>query len=221
MKFKTRFFFIPLLLLITSTLSTSAQEDPLDKVSWEFSIEQNGCEAVIIGTAKIVDHWHVYAANLPDGSFTLPTELVVEESPNYKKSGRVIEPKPEIIHDKILDEDLYLHSGTVQFKQKIKITANKDFTLKGRYSFQTCDETHCLPPYDGSFELKIKGCEIVETSVLPTSEIESTFKSINGDEAKGKDGSDYVLVNEQWYKVPEGNSLAFYKIYIELGGSHD
>ena len=156
MKFKTRFFFIPLLLLITSTLSTSAQEDPLDKVSWEFSIEQNGCEAVIIGTAKIVDHWHVYAANLPDGSFTLPTELVVEESPNYKKSGRVIEPKPEIIHDKILDED---------------------FTLKGRYSFQTCDETHCLPPYDGSFELKIKGCP--EAKIIVDSIIDKVVDTIS------------------------------------------
>jgi thiol:disulfide interchange protein DsbD len=160
MKMKTRLLLIPILLLVTFASKVFAQEDPLDKVSWEFAIEQNGCEATIIGTATIVNHWHVYAANLPEGSFTLPTELIIEDSPNYKKIGGVKEPKPEIIHDEILNEDLYLHSGTIQFKQKIKIISSKNFTLKGSYSFQTCDETHCLPPYDDNFQLKVTGCEI-------------------------------------------------------------
>ncbi|NQX98338.1 MAG: hypothetical protein HRT73_10745, partial [Flavobacteriales bacterium] len=106
--------------------------------------------------------WHVYGAHLPEGGFTLPTELVIEESSNYKIVGELTEPKPEITHDDIIDEDLYLHSGTVEFKQKITILNEKDFVLKGRYSFQTCDEAHCLPPFDGEFSLKVRGCNVSE-----------------------------------------------------------
>ncbi|MCO6500016.1 MAG: thioredoxin family protein [Vicingus serpentipes] len=161
MKIIFQLLLLPLLLLFS--LTSSGQEDPLDKVKWEFSVEQNDCEATIIAKASIVKHWHLYAAHLPEGSFTLPTELVLDESPNYKIKGKLLEPKPEISHDDILDEDLFLHSGVVLFKQKITIIAGQDFTLKGRYSFQTCDETHCLPPYDGYFSLKIKGCSSAST----------------------------------------------------------
>lgn len=159
------------LLVLVSVAFTSVKgqiEFPEDKVSWEFSIEQNGCEAIIIGKITCVEHWHIYAANLPEGSFLLATEIVPDDSPNYDIIGKVIEPKPEFYHDEAADEDIYQHSGTVYLKRKIKIKSEKDFTLKGRFSFQTCDESHCLPPFDTNFELKVKGCgkkeETVETN---------------------------------------------------------
>jgi Thiol:disulfide interchange protein DsbD, N-terminal len=215
-------FIIPVIALLFLVTTVVAQENPLDKVKWDFSIEQNGCEATVVAKATIVKHWHVYGAHLPEGSFTLPTELNLEDSPNYKLIGKVTEPKPEISHDDIIDEDIYLHSGVVEFKQKIEITSAKDFVLKGKYSFQTCDDKVCLPPFDGEFTVKVKGCSTTETNVEENNMVEevkeSEFESVNGDEAKGKDGADYVKVNEKWYKVPDGNSLAFYKKYLMMGG---
>ena len=156
---------LPFIIIALCVTNVFGQEDPLDKVTWKFHIEQDGCDATVIGTATIVDHWHVYGANLPDGSFTLPTELIVDDSPNYKKEGGVTEPKPEIVYDEIVEEDLYLHSGIVAFKQKMTILSEKDFVLKGRYSFQTCDDKRCLPPYDGTFEVSVKGCAVDQSSV--------------------------------------------------------
>ena len=174
MKNTIKFIMMPLAMLLAITFSASAQlEFPEDKVSWEFSVEQNGCEATIIGKISMVEHWHIYAAKLPKESFLIATELEPEKSPNYKVVGGVIEPKPEFYHDEAADEDIWQHSGKITMKRKIKITSKKDFTLKGRFTFQTCDESHCLPPFDTDFAVKIKGCgdeELVEENV----EVEDT-----------------------------------------------
>ncbi|MBL4594266.1 MAG: thioredoxin family protein [Flavobacteriales bacterium] len=159
MRLFKKYILLPLVALFLFVANANAQmEFPDDKVSWEFSIEQNGCDATIIAKITCVEHWHVYAANLPEGSFLLPTEIEPDKSSNYKVIGKVIEPKPEFYHDEAADEDIFQHSKTFTLKRKIKISSEKDFVLKGRFSFQTCDESHCLPPFDADFSLKIKGC---------------------------------------------------------------
>lgn len=147
-----------LLFLLVNKPYVSAQIDPLEKVKWEFRVEQSGCDATIIGKATIAKQWHVYGAHLPEGSFALPTELVLDKSPNYQLVGKLTEPKPKKDYDDIIGEDIFSHSGTVEFKQKIKILSQKDFTLKGFYAFSACDEKGCLPPFDDVFEIKVKGC---------------------------------------------------------------
>ena len=150
-------FLLFALIAIISNVNAQA-EFPEDKVSWTFSLEQDGCNATIVAKITCVEHWHVYAANLPEGTFLLPTEIEPDKSPNYKVKGKVIEPKPDFYHDEAADEDIYQHSKSFTLKRKIEILSQKDFTLKGRFSFQTCDETHCLPPFDADFSLKVKGC---------------------------------------------------------------
>lgn len=199
---------------------TNAQlELPEDKVSWKISVEQDGEEAFVVANITVVKDWHIYAANLPEGTFTIPTTLEIEESKNYKVQGKVIEPKPHHEHDDLADEDLYYHSGTIKIKRKIKVTSEKDFTLKGVFGFQTCDDTHCLPPHEVSFEVKVKGFVAKDEEEQP--EDVDPFKDVKGDFAKDEDGNDFVKVNDNWYKVPEGNSAAFYQKYLMLGGKHE
>ena len=153
-------------LLLFVSNGNAQMEFPEDKVSWDISLEQDDCEATIIVKVTCAEHWHVYGANLPEESFLLPTEVEPDKSSNYEVVGKVIEPKPEFYHDEAADEDIFQHSNTFTLKRKIKINSKEDFTLKGRFSFQTCDESHCLPPYDTDFSLKVKGCgtEKVEES---------------------------------------------------------
>ncbi|PCJ25531.1 MAG: hypothetical protein COA97_07625 [Flavobacteriales bacterium] len=159
MRLFKKFILLPIVAVFLFVANASAQvEFPEDKVSWEFSIKQDGCDATIIAKITCVKHWHVYAANLPDGSFLLPTEIVPDKSTNYEVIGKVIEPKPEFYHDDAADEDIYQHSNTFTLKRKIKISSKKNFILKGRFSFQTCDDSHCLPPFDADFNLKVTGC---------------------------------------------------------------
>ena len=162
---------LSLVFLLVATFFTKnavAQlEFPEDKVSWSFSVEQNGDEATVIGKITMVKHWHIYAAYLPKGSFLIPTAVDLTPSSNFKMIGKLIEPKPVFEHDDITDEDLYYHSNTIYLKQKIKITSEKDFTLKGKFSFQTCDDSHCLPPHEVDFSVKVKGVKAETSEVTP------------------------------------------------------
>ena len=144
-------------ILLFSLQLNSQIEYPEDKVSWKFSVDQDGEDATIIAQITMVKHWHIYAANLPDGAFTIPTTITLPSSKNYSIKGKVIEPKPIFVHDKEADEDLYYHSNKIVMKRKIKVKSKKDFVLKGIFGFQTCDDSHCLPPYETDFTLNIKG----------------------------------------------------------------
>ena len=72
----------------------------------------------------------------------------------------IYEPVFEHVYDDIAKEDLYLHEGKITISKKVFVKSKKDFVLKGFFTFQTCDDNHCLPPFDGQFELKIKGCDV-------------------------------------------------------------
>ncbi len=180
--------FLSLILLLTVVIfskGASAQlEFPEDKVSWSFSVEQNGDEATVIGKITMVKHWHIYAVYLPKGSFLIPTKVDLTPSSNFQLVGKLIEPKPIFEHDDITDEDLMYHSNTVYLKQKIKITSDKDFTLKGKFSFQTCDDTHCLPPHEVDFSVKVKGVKteasdnnLINTIEAPVNEVNEVNES--------------------------------------------
>ena len=41
------------------------------------------------------------------------------------------------------------------FKQKVKVLADDEFTLKGNINFMVCKNGACLPPEDAAFEITI------------------------------------------------------------------
>lgn len=202
-------------ILLNISAIHSQMELPEDKVKWNFKIEQKDCEATIIGEISIVKNWHIYAAHLPKGSFTIPTDIKLAKSSKYDVVGGIIEPKPHHERDEMADEDLYYHSNSFVLKQKINITAEKNFQLKGIFSFQTCDDAHCLPPFETEFTLQVKGCAAKKTEIIDAS-VETTFIDNKAGVAHDKQGNAYVQVNEKWSKVPQGNSPEFYKKYLTL-----
>jgi len=139
--------------------TTKVKEDPRDKVKYQISLEQNNCEAYIVATIDIIEGWHINGANLPFDCYSLPTEiLIVEDTSFFTDSDSIIEPEYEEIYDKVAKEMLYLHDSTVIMKKKITIHADSSFMLKGVFSFQTCDDVHCLPPFSEEFSLTVSGC---------------------------------------------------------------
>lgn len=163
---KFAFFLISMFMI---TAANAQLEFPEDKVSWKFSVDQKGEDATIVGTITMDEHWHIYAANLPEGVFILPTEIKLKASPEYKAVGGVIEPKPKFEHDELTDEDLYYHDGTIKMSRKIKVLTDKDFKIKGTFVFQTCDDVKCLPPYSAEFTVNVKGVKKEESEVVEPS----------------------------------------------------
>lgn len=149
---------IALILLLVSSFTLKAQiEYPEDKSKWKITIDQKGEEATVIATVTMAPHWHINSIVMPKGTFGYATKFNLTPSKNFKLVGSVVEPKPIQKHDEESDEDISYHEGKIIFKQKIKILSKKDFDINGTYSFQTCDESHCLAPYDGTFSVKAKG----------------------------------------------------------------
>ncbi|MBI1837449.1 MAG: thioredoxin family protein [Flavobacteriia bacterium] len=183
MNLKNQFNFFSLLLLFfvfVSAKSVSGQiEYPEDKVKWKFSVEQKGEDAFIIAEVKMETHWHINSIVLPKGTFGYATKFNLTPAKTFKLVGSPLEPKPILKHDDEADEDLSMHEGKVIFKQKIKVISDKDFIIKGSFSFQTCDETHCLAPYDGSFKVAVKGLNAgVSNQLVPTTNISNTDDSV-------------------------------------------
>jgi thiol:disulfide interchange protein DsbD len=231
---------LTLLVVITSFFNAKAQlEFPEDKVSWEFSIEQDGAEAYVVAKITCVPHWHIYAANLPKGSFLMPTEIALDKSDNYEVIGKVIEPKPEFYHDKAAGEDIYQHSNSFTMKRKINVKSKKDFTLKGRFTFQTCDESHCLPPYDADISLKVKGigAAVIEEAPMSFGKVNLNDGGIEFPEDKvswkfsvEQEGEDVFVVGkitcvEDWHiyaaNLPEGSFLLPTEIALEKSDNYE
>lgn len=200
---------------VLSIFHSSGQiELPEDKVKWKFSVEQDGCEAFVVAKITVIEHWHINATKLPEGSFGFATAFNVKKSPDFQTVGGVIEPKPINVYDELADEHLSYHEGTFTLKRKIKILSDKDFEISGNFHFQTCNDVKCLPDHNVEFKLKVKGCSEAKTTQEDVTIDETKLIDIKNDEAKDKEGNSFVKVNNKWHKVPEGNSTAFYKKYL-------
>lgn len=138
--------------------------DPADKVNCEFSIEQDGEDAIVIVKVTVLDGFHINAANLPEGAFSLPTTLDFPSSPNYLVEGKVVEPKFHIVYDEIAEEYIHYHTGKIEFKRGLKIISENEFTLKGEFEFQVCTDEICLRPVMIDFELEVKEVKMINNN---------------------------------------------------------
>ena len=159
-------FFYCFTLIISSTLFSREMEFPEDKVKYTINIVQEECVVTILADIDIEEGWHINAANLPLESFSIPTDLYLDTSSMFISEDTIYEPVFEHVYDDVAKEDLYLHEGKITISKKVFVKSEKDFVLKGFFTFQTCDDNHCLPPFDGPFELKIKGCDVESSNEI-------------------------------------------------------
>ncbi len=149
-------------------------EFPEEIVKWNFSVTRiDKNYAIINAQVSIKDRWHINAMNLPKGTFGIPTQFTLFPSSDYVLEGKPIEPKPIFMHDQAADEDLAFHINKVNFQQKVKLSTSRPITFSGTFSYQCCDETHCLTPFSGTFSIGIDGKAKIENSnnILTTNHI--------------------------------------------------
>jgi thiol:disulfide interchange protein DsbD len=169
--------------------SFAQMESPEEKVKAVFSLEQNGCEAYVVAKITVVPGWHINSNKLPAGSFSIPTQLNINSLVGVTVVPGVIEPKPVIENNTDIDEILSYHKGGFVLKRKILISSEKDLTITGSFSFQTCNEVKCLPEFTMKFSLPVKACTMskekidsVLASAPAASANENTQGSTNSDQ---------------------------------------
>ncbi len=151
-----------LLAFLGIVIAFGLQAQQLDPVKWHYSVkETSATEAELVFTAKLDAGWHLYSQyTSPDGPIALAFEF--NESGDYKRIGKVSEPKPHEENDPIFGCVVKSFSGTVVFRQKIKRVSEKDFTVNGVLSYQLCNDGSCIAPEDHDFSFKVKGAQPAE-----------------------------------------------------------
>ena len=146
----------------------SAQQ--LDPVKWKYSVkETSATEAELVFTAQLDAGWHLYSQyTSPDGPLAI--EFTFEESKDYERVGKVMEPKPHEEMDDIFNCIVKSFSGKVVFRQKVKRISDKDFTVKGTVAYQLCNDGSCIAPEDHDFSFKVPGAKPEEAPVAESVE---------------------------------------------------
>ena len=143
-----------LFLTLITVFSTFGQL--VDPVKWSYRVEQKGQEATLIFKATVDKGWHVYSQFIPDGG-PIPTTFTFTPDNNFALVGKVTEPKGEEVFDSNFDMKLKYFENTAEFKQKIKLTSNKAFKIKGVVESMACNDKNCTPPNPVDFEFSIAG----------------------------------------------------------------
>ena len=141
----------------------------LDPVKWTYSVkETSATEAELVFTAKLDAGWHLYS-QYTDPMGPIALEFTFNDSKDYKRIGKVTEPKPHTEFEKEFGCEVKSFSGTVVFRQKVKRLSDKDFNVTGTLSYQLCNDGSCIAPEDHDFSFTVKGAE-VETAMTEAEE---------------------------------------------------
>lgn len=172
-----RFF----LLLTGVILFNATTAQVVDPVKWKLSSKKiSDCEYEIQFTGTMEEHWHVYSLNQSGNDGPMPANIFVDKSNDYEAVGKPTEGTPIKAMDKVFEMEVLYFEKTVTFKQKIRLKANKEVVVKGKYEYQACTEEKCIFPPATPFEFKFKGtadCEKGGVKLVPveTNETNAPF----------------------------------------------
>lgn len=166
-------------------------QKPNDVVKWKFESKKVGENIYdIIGTATITKpDFHIWTFNPggKDGELPItliPTTIKVSKNPDIKLMGKVkAQGNAKTRKDEMMGT-LNYYEGSAKYIQRVE--ALKNTTVKGVATFQTCNESGCLPPTDVSFEVKLT--DVVEKTDTVAKE-DTVQKSIDSTALTGVDST--------------------------------
>ena len=146
-----------------------AQENP---VKWKCSVKYlKGNEAELVIKANVGGGYHLYSQ---DAGGALPTTFNFPESGNFKLVGTASEnPAPVEENDEFLGMVRFF-AKDAEFRQKITIHTEEDFTIDATVDYQVCNDETCLPFNDIELSFKVKGVKGVAPA--PVAEAEPVAK---------------------------------------------
>ncbi len=130
-----------------------------DPVKWEFGYEKKDRDRYeLVFTATIEKGSHIYSIDIPKGG-PIPTSFVFDSLTGLTLQGKTYEvTKPDEIFDEAFGFRIKTFSNRAEFRQ-IFISGNKSFTVNGRVTYMSCNNTACSPPKDVDFAIKIGAAE--------------------------------------------------------------
>ena len=156
-------------------LSGMAWSQVLEPVKWSFSSEKTGDnEAVLVFTAEIEEHWHLYSQDIPMAP-PATTFFFEGDTTLYELVGIVTESEAIEEFDPNFDMVLKYFADKATFQQKIRLLTDEPVKVKGFLNYMCCDDTRCLPPEDVEFDFAFNGA-VNQTEIADTEHSEGEYK---------------------------------------------
>lgn len=159
---------------LMAIVSLSAVGQQLNPAKWKYDVKPTSeNEAELVFTVTLDENWHIYSQHT-DEMGPIGLSFSFDKSADYALVGGVSEPKPHEEYDEMFKCTVRSFSGTVVFKQKIKINSAKDFTVKGVMSYQLCNDGSCIAPEDIDFAFNVKGAKAEVATTTEEAQEEAT-----------------------------------------------
>ncbi len=129
-----------------------AAQSPL---KWDFSLEDAGNgEVAIVAKATIEQGWYMYDTHIPEGGPT-PTMIEFDRISGAELVGDFAssDKKATVKFDEIFEMEIGTFTGSVTFKQRLKVTDKQNFAIEGNVRAQACNDQTCTPPLPVDFTL--------------------------------------------------------------------
>jgi thiol:disulfide interchange protein len=162
-----RFIVATLLALITFSTGYSQIQK---HVQWTFSASKTdvnvGDEVELIFTAKIDEHWHIYATDFDPDCGPMLTELSFKDTKNFEVIGKLKAINPVEKYDDIFGCDVKVFENAGEFRQKIKITG-KPVVINGSIEGQVCEKTCVQFADDFNFDFATGSVSVEKSTAFP------------------------------------------------------
>jgi len=193
--------------LCFTVFSQGGMETP---VKWEFKTEViNDSVAELQFVATIKDKWHLYSQF--HTGMEIPLSFEFKTSKNYKRMGKVWEPKAMEHFDPVFEDTSLIFVKKVTFKQKIQVFSNEPFTVQGELGGQACIDGRCVA-IDQDFAFSVPGFERVKEEDI-VEEVETEENNLTEIE----ETEDFTVVHEDIEHHSEHPLLIFFLLAF-LGG---
>ena len=150
-----RKIFLSLCMLIIASTTLFAQQ--INPAKWKYEVKSiSDNEAELQFTVSLENNWHIYSQHT-DENGPIGLSFSFDKTNDYTLIGNVAEPKPHEEFDEMFKCTVRSFSGTVVFRQKIKINTSNDFKVTGILSYQLCNDGSCIAPEDIDFSFNVKG----------------------------------------------------------------
>lgn len=179
-----------------------------DPTTWTFSTKKISDDIYEVqAKVKLKPEWHIWS-NKPGGDgMQMPTAITLEKNPDFTLVGGIKESGKKLSSEfKGVDGIAHYYENQATFAQRIKVKANT--TVKGEYTYQTCDHEKCLAPEYKPFSVKITDFKKKEEPVkeVPQEVAKKSSQEIKDSIDKAKAEADALAVAENTEVVSADDS---------------
>ncbi|HTM64700.1 MAG TPA: cytochrome c biogenesis protein CcdA [Flavipsychrobacter sp.] len=149
----TRFFIVFIFFLSIGSAATAQMiQDP---TTWKYEVKKkNDSTYDLIFRLNLKEHWHIYALNPGGDGMEIPPKFSFDNNPIVKAVGKIKEIGKKVSIDiDGIDGTVHYFLNNVSYVQTVHVKGNTE--IKGKHSYQVCDESMCLPSKKKSFSFRI------------------------------------------------------------------